>query len=185
MTDDDALAERLRLLRSHGMTALSWDRQKGHASGYDVVALGYNYRIDEPRAALASARLERIDRENAQRAELVARYRERFADLGIECPLPARDGLLPAHHLFCILLAPGVDRQRFRESLTGSGVQTSMHYPAVHRFSIYADGAPELPVTDDYGARTVTLPLFAHMTEAQQDQVLGAVADALAHHKAA
>src|SRR5207253_216801 len=60
-TDDADLAERLRLLRSHGMTSLSWDRHKGHASGYDVVALGFNYRIDEPRAALAAARLQRLD----------------------------------------------------------------------------------------------------------------------------
>ena len=53
VTDDDALAERMRLLRSHGMTTLTWDRHRGHAAGYDVVALGFNYRIDEPRAALA------------------------------------------------------------------------------------------------------------------------------------
>jgi dTDP-4-amino-4,6-dideoxygalactose transaminase len=53
ITDDAELAARMRLLRSHGMTTLTWDRHRGHASGYDVVALGYNYRIDEPRAALA------------------------------------------------------------------------------------------------------------------------------------
>ena len=53
VTDDDALAERMRLLRSHGMTTLTWDRHRGHAAGYDVVALGFNYRIDEPRAALS------------------------------------------------------------------------------------------------------------------------------------
>ena len=52
VTDDDELAARMRLLRSHGMTTLTWDRHRGHASGYDVVALGFNYRIDEPRAAL-------------------------------------------------------------------------------------------------------------------------------------
>ena len=58
------LAERMRLLRSHGMTTLTWDRHRGHASGYDVVALGFNYRIDEPRAALGRVRLGRLDREN-------------------------------------------------------------------------------------------------------------------------
>ena len=65
VTDDDELAERVRLLRSHGMTTLTWDRHRGHAAGYDVVALGFNYRIDEPRAALLTARLERLDGENA------------------------------------------------------------------------------------------------------------------------
>ncbi len=58
-------------------------------------------------------------------------------------------------------------------------MQTSVHYPPVHRFSIYADGAPELPVTDAYGARAITLPLFASMTAAQQDLVLEALDDAL------
>ena len=81
-TDDDDLAERLRLLRSHGMTTLTWDRHRGHASTYDVVALGFNYRIDEPRAALATQRLARLDDENRRRHRLDARYRERLA--GVE-----------------------------------------------------------------------------------------------------
>ena len=55
-------------------------------------------------------------------------------------------------------------------------MQTSVHYPAVHRFAIYADGAPELPLTDAYAARAVTLPLFAGMTAAQQDLVVDALA---------
>ena len=76
VTDDDELAERMRLLRSHGMTTLTWDRHRGHAAGYDVVARGFNYRIDEPRAALVTARLRRLDAETARRRELDARYRE-------------------------------------------------------------------------------------------------------------
>jgi dTDP-4-amino-4,6-dideoxygalactose transaminase len=58
------------------------------------------------------------------------------------------------------------------------GIQTSVHYPPVHRFSIYRDGAPDLPVTDAFAARAVTLPMFAHMTHAQQDLVVEAVSDA-------
>ena len=72
VTDDDTIAERMKLLRSHGMTTLTWDRHRGHAAGYDVVALGFNYRIDEPRAALLTARLARLDAENARRRELDA-----------------------------------------------------------------------------------------------------------------
>lgn len=178
-TSDPELASRVRLLRSHGMTALSWDRHRGHASEYDVVDLGFNYRIDEPRSALAAKRLERLESENARRAELDARYRDRMAALGVECPMAPRQGSRGAHHLFCILLPPGVDRTVFRQALAERGVQTSMHYPPAHRFSIYADGAPNLPLTDTYAERTVTLPLFAHMTDEQQDQVSEAVAAAL------
>ena len=96
VTDDDDVAARMRLLRSHGMTTLTWDRHRGHASGYDVVDLGFNYRIDEPRAALARRRLSRLDAENARAAELDARYRERLAGV---------DGLATT-------LAPGADARR-------------------------------------------------------------------------
>jgi dTDP-4-amino-4,6-dideoxygalactose transaminase len=179
VTDDAELAARLRLLRSHGMTSLSWDRHKGHASGYDVVALGFNYRIDEPRAALAARRLSRLDADNALRASIDARYRARFAELGLDCPLAPRDGLSCAYHLFCLLLPDGADRVAFRAALSERGIQTSMHYPPVHRFSIYAETATELPVTDDYASRAVTLPMYPHMSESQQDLVVDAVAAAL------
>jgi dTDP-4-amino-4,6-dideoxygalactose transaminase len=174
VTDDDALARRMRLLRSHGMTALTWDRHRGHASGYDVVALGFNYRIDEPRAALATVRLSRLDEENARREALVARYRKALVDIrGVQPTAP------PALHIFTVVLDPATARDDVRETLARRGVQTSLHYPPVHHFSIYADGGPDLPLTDAYSARAVTLPLFADMTEAQQDLVLDALAGAL------
>jgi dTDP-4-amino-4,6-dideoxygalactose transaminase len=180
VTDDDELAARVRLLRSHGMTTLSWDRHRGHASGYDVVDLGFNYRIDEPRAALARRRLARLDADNARRAELDARYREQLAGVdGLTPALPPLPGAQLAHHLFAIVLDDGVGRTRFREELAARGVQTSVHYPPVHRFSIYA-AAVGLPVTEAYAARAVTLPLFATMTLAQQDEVVDAVRAALA-----
>jgi dTDP-4-amino-4,6-dideoxygalactose transaminase len=181
VTDDDELAARVRLLRSHGMTTLSWDRHRGHASGYDVVALGFNYRIDEPRAALARRRLARLDADNGRRAELDARYRELLAGLGGLTPaLPPIPGAQLAHHLFTIVLDDRVERARFREELAARGVQTSVHYPPAHRFSIYTAAAADLPLTEAYAARAVTLPLFATMTLAQQDEVVAAVRAALA-----
>jgi dTDP-4-amino-4,6-dideoxygalactose transaminase len=179
VTNDDAVAARMRLLRSHGMTTLTWDRHRGHASAYDVVELGFNYRIDEPRAALARRRLARLDDDNARRAELDTRYRELLAGVdGLVAALPPVDGARLAHHLFTIVLDEGVDRARFRETLAVRGVQTSVHYPPAHRFSIYATDA-ELPVTDAYGERAVTLPMFASMTIAQQDEVVEGVRAAL------
>jgi dTDP-4-amino-4,6-dideoxygalactose transaminase len=185
VTDDDEVAARMRLLRSHGMTTLTWDRHRGHASGYDVVDLGFNYRIDEPRAALARRRLSRLDADNARRAELDARYRESLAGVdGLTAALPPLTGALLAHHLFTIVLDDSVDRERFREGLAGHGVQTSVHYPPAHRFSIYAADV-DLPVTDVYATRAVTLPMFATMTFAQQDEVVGAVRAALPGRAAA
>ena len=99
VTDDDDLDRRVRLLRSHGMTTLTWDRHRGHATSYDVVALGFNYRIDEPRAALAAARLRRLDADNHDRGRLDAVYRERLEPLGLACALasepPAQLGAPP------------------------------------------------------------------------------------------
>jgi dTDP-4-amino-4,6-dideoxygalactose transaminase len=186
VTDDDAAAARMRLLRSHGMTTLTWDRHRGHASGYDVVDVGFNYRIDDPRAALARRRLARLDAENARRAALDARYRDLLDGIGgLTCALPPAPGARLAHHLFTIVLDAGVEREPLRAALAARGIQTSVHYPPVHRFSIHADGGWELPVTDAYGARTVSLPLFATMTDVQQDAVVSALRDALGARPAA
>lgn len=177
VTDDDEVAARMRLLRSHGMTALSWDRHRGHASGYDVVELGFNYRIDEPRAALATRRLERLDAENARRRRLVERYHDALDALREVAPaLPASEpNAVLAHHLFAVVLEEGLDRDAFRALLHDRGVQTSLHYPPVHHFSIHGAGAPQLPLTDAYSERAVTLPLFAHMSDEQLEAVLDAV----------
>jgi dTDP-4-amino-4,6-dideoxygalactose transaminase len=72
-----------------------------------------------------------------------------------------------------------LDRRVFRAGLAERGVQTSVHYPPVHLFSAYRDGGVRLPLTESFGERAVTLPLFAHMTELQQDQVVGAVEDSV------
>jgi dTDP-4-amino-4,6-dideoxygalactose transaminase len=180
VTDDDELAQRARLLRSHGMTTLTWDRHRGHAAGYDVVTLGFNYRIDEPRAALARRRLERLDAENARRCELDERYRSLLAEVdGLTPVLQPPAGARSAPHLFVVVVDESIDRDKVRSELSQDGVQTSVHYPPVHHFSIYADNAPDLPVTDAFARRAITLPLFAHMTHAQQDLVVESVARAI------
>jgi dTDP-4-amino-4,6-dideoxygalactose transaminase len=176
VTDDEKLADRIRLLRSHGMTTLTWDRHRGHASTYDVVELGYNYRIDEPRAALALSRLRRLEDENALRRGHSARYRAaldgaaRFATA-----MPPSVETVSAEHLFVIVLDDDLERDVFREALAQRGIQTSVHYPAVHTFSMYRGGDIELQVTSSYAARAVTLPLFAHMTDDQIDLVADVV----------
>jgi dTDP-4-amino-4,6-dideoxygalactose transaminase len=180
VTDDPELAKTIRLMRSHGMTTLSWDRYEGHASTYDVVALGFNYRLDEPRAAFARCRLARLDDDNRSRARLDARYREALTGLPVTCALPPAEGLASSHHLFTIVLDEGMDRAAFRGRLTEARVETSVHYPPAHRFSIYAGSGAELPLTEAYADRSVTLPMFGHMSDEQQDEVVAAVGAAAA-----
>jgi dTDP-4-amino-4,6-dideoxygalactose transaminase len=179
VTDDPELAARMRLLRSHGMTTLTWDRHRGHASGYDVVDLGYNYRLDEPRAALARARLARLDGENRRRRTLDVRYRELLDPIsGVRSTSPPPAELQSAYHLFTILVEEGLERDKFRSALAEQGVQSSIHYPPVHGFSMYRGDGHDLSRTDGYAARTVTLPMFADMTFDQQDLVVEAASRA-------
>jgi len=180
VTSDDEVADRIRLLRSHGMTTLTWDRHRGHAASYDVVALGYNYRIDEPRATLGRLRLSRIDAENGNRARAVEKYRtELDAIPGVMPTVRDHRDMRSANHLFTVVLDESIDRDSFRAFLAQAGVQTSVHYPPVHRFSIYHSPSIGLPFTDAYGARTVTLPLFGHITEEQVEVVVEAMRQAV------
>ncbi|MFZ6031485.1 MAG: DegT/DnrJ/EryC1/StrS family aminotransferase [Chloroflexota bacterium] len=197
-TDRDDLAEKLRLMRSHGMTSLTWDRHRGHAYTYDVVELGYNDRLDEIRAALGLVQLARLADNNARRAALTRRYWGELAPLGVGLPFrerwassppfapgggPALDGRSgrPACHIFPILLPEGVDRLAFIDRMRAAGVQTSIHYPPVHTFTYYRQryGALDLPHTDALAARQVTLPLYPQMCGEQLELVLAAVKTSL------
>ncbi|HSL30397.1 MAG TPA: DegT/DnrJ/EryC1/StrS family aminotransferase, partial [Anaerolineales bacterium] len=187
-TDDDALAERLRILRSHGMTSLSWDRHQGHAFSYDVVDLGFNYRIDEIRAALGRLQLKKLPAGNARRKQLTALYRELLAEIAPEVQVPFQEARgTSCYHILPVLLPAGTDRVAFMEGMKAQGVQTRIHYPPVHRFQIYRqNGAGQgeaLPITEEAAAREVTLPLYATMQEQQVEYVVQAARQTLAEMK--
>src|SRR5574341_935605 len=126
VTDDDDLAGKLRILRSHGMTSLTWDRHKGHAWSYDVVDLGYNYRIDEIRSALGRVQLAKLERNNARRRELTVLYHDLLQELApeVSTPFKANRGF-SACHLLPILLPKNRDRAGFMEAMKAQGIQTS------------------------------------------------------------
>ena len=182
VTDEDGLAEKLRILRSHGMTTLTWDRYKGHASTYDVVDLGYNYRIDEMRSALGRVQLGRITEGNKQRGELVRLYRELLAELAPEVHVPFEEERgLSSYYILPVLLPVGVEQERFMARMKEAGIQTSIHYPPVHRFKIYEQDwlkrGASLPLTEAVAAREVTLPLYPTMTEEQVRWVVEVLAN--------
>lgn len=174
VTDDDALAERLRLLRSHGMTTLTWDRHRGHASSYDVVLPGFNYRLDELRAAMGAVQLRRLPAENEGRARVVARYRDELGGRdGIAMPFVDLGDRKPSYHLAVIVLPAGTDRDAVRGALGEARIQTSVHYPPIHTFTAYRDRDNRpLPRTDAVAGRMLTLPLFGRMSDAQIDAVV-------------
>ena len=171
--DEDAAAH-ARSLRSHGMTTLTWDRHRGHAASYDVVELGYNYRLDELRAALGLAQLARIAEFNRVRAELAERYRERLESSAFRFPAQGARGK-SANHLVVVLAPSAEERESARERLKERRIQTSVHYPAIHRFSAYASLDLRLPVAEDIADRALTLPLHPGMDDADVDLVCAAL----------
>jgi dTDP-4-amino-4,6-dideoxygalactose transaminase len=167
-TNDDDFAEKLRLVRSHGMTSLTWDRHKGHAWSYDVVDLGYNYRIDEIRAALGRVQLGKLDVNNARRRSLTQQYRKALQNLTPEITVPFGNhpGISSAH-IMPVLLPAGTDRTRFMESMKAHGIQTSIHYPPIHHFTAYQKITNSLlPITENLAEREVTLPLYPALSDA-------------------
>jgi dTDP-4-amino-4,6-dideoxygalactose transaminase len=173
VTDDDELAARLRLLRSHGMTSLTWDRHRGHASSYDVVLPGFNYRLDEVRAVVGLAQLRRLPEENAARAEVVARYRETLDGAkGLTMPFEPIEAAQPSHHLAVVVLPQDADRDAIRSALAEQSIQTSVHYPPIHGFTAYRDPSRRaLPHTDAVAERILTLPLHGGLTAEQVQAV--------------
>jgi dTDP-4-amino-4,6-dideoxygalactose transaminase len=167
-TDSPELFEKLRALRSHGMTTLTWDRHKGHAWSYDVTELGYNYRIDEIRAALGLAQLKKLERNNARRRALTGTYRVALQALTPEISLPFEQHPgTSSCHILPALLPPNWDRISVMEALKAQGIQTSIHYPPIHTFSAYQKpgrGA-DLPVTEEIASREITLPLYPAMKD--------------------
>jgi dTDP-4-amino-4,6-dideoxygalactose transaminase len=183
VTDDAELAERVRLLRSHGMTTLTWDRHRGHAGGYDVLAQGFNYRLDEIRAAMGLVQLRRLPGENAARAEVSARYRSLLdGERGISMPFgDEEEGTVSSHHLAVVLLPEGADRDAVRATLGEERIQTSVHYPPIHLFTQYREAGAlrALPQTEEVGRRLVTLPLYGQMEPAQAELVADTLLAAL------
>jgi dTDP-4-amino-4,6-dideoxygalactose transaminase len=181
-TGDESLAARVRLLRSHALSSTTWDRHRGHDPAYDVVDIGFNYRLDEPRAALGLSRLERLDADIARRRALVRSYRERLSELpGVELAWDEQAVARGSHFAFPVLLSDRERRDRFRAELAASGIQTTW-YPALHTFTEYRAYAPPdgLPRASEAADRHCALPLSASMDEADVELVVNEMRAVLA-----
>ena len=179
-TNDPELAERLRLLRSHGMTTNSWDRDKGRPAHYDVVEVGFNFRFDDIRAAVGLAQLRKLDEINRRRGEIVARYNALLTRNLPDLVLPLRSvapEATPAHHIYPVVFRSREDRDRMELQLKEHGIQTSIHYRPVHRMSAFQKlfRGVSLPATEAYGERELTLPLYPSMSFSQVDTIVNSM----------
>ena len=180
-TPNEELAVKVRSLRSHAMTSVTWDRHRGYAESYDVVDVGFNYRLDEPRAALALSRLPRLAGDIESRRELARSYRRRLGGLeGLELVWDDEAVERASHFAFPIVLCDERSRDAFRDRLQQLGVQTTW-YPAVHRFTDYREtfGELSLPGVEAAAERHCALPMSAHLSQQDVDVVVESVEEAL------
>ncbi|HEY0516471.1 MAG TPA: DegT/DnrJ/EryC1/StrS aminotransferase family protein [Solirubrobacteraceae bacterium] len=178
-TDDDEVAASVRSHRSHTMTSGTWDRHSGRTDTYDVVGLGFNYRLDEPRSALLLSRLGRLEQEIDTRRALTRRYRSMLKQIeGIIVPF--RDEDIPGSSCYVIPIMLEQDGRQAEVSsmLRERGIQTSIFYPSLHLFSAYRDRWPaSLPHTELASRTELTLPFYPHMSHEDQDRVVTALAE--------
>jgi dTDP-4-amino-4,6-dideoxygalactose transaminase len=167
VTNQETYYDRSKLLRSHGMTTLSYDRAKGHSTTYDVIDLGFNYRMDDIHAAIGLVQLNKIKADLNSRAK-IRRYYLDFLREVEEILIPFADyNDFTSNYIFTIVLKNSTfeKRDKIRNLLAEAGIQTSVHYPAVHHFSIYKDFYCPLPNTDYVADNIITLPMYSKLNQ--------------------
>ena len=185
-TQDDELAERMRLARSHGITR-DPARMTHEPDGdwyYQQVALGYNYRLTDLQAALGLSQLSRLEALVARRHELARRYDRLLEALPVTRPWQHPDGY-SGMHLYVVRLPearPGPRHRQVFDAMRAAGIGVNLHYIPVHtqpwyRAMGFRDG--DFPQAESYYREAITLPMFAHLAEPEQDRVVEALARAL------
>jgi dTDP-4-amino-4,6-dideoxygalactose transaminase len=174
VTNRADLAERLQMLRSHGMTRSSWERHHGRAGSYDIAMPGFNYRIDELHAALGRTQLAKLPGGNAKRRELLARYRAGFQG-DPHWTMVFADTLEHSSGHLMVALAPSNDARALAvHALRESGIQSSMHYPSILEFSGFRQRFHQiLPLTHEFASRAITLPLHPALRYEEVDEIVG------------
>ncbi|MGL5009411.1 MAG: UDP-4-amino-4,6-dideoxy-N-acetyl-beta-L-altrosamine transaminase [Paracoccaceae bacterium] len=182
VTNNPALAARMRLFCSHGITR-NEDQMQGDSDGpwyYQQIKLGQNYRMTELQAALGLSQLERLDEYVAIRAAQARRYQAELSNLPLSLPYEA-SGVASAWHLFVIRLQEAGRRRVVFEQLRAAGIGVNVHYIPIHLQPYYRAlgfAVGDYPLSEDYYSRVISIPLFSAMTVTDQTEVitkLGAV----------
>jgi UDP-4-amino-4-deoxy-L-arabinose-oxoglutarate aminotransferase len=190
-TKDPRLADRLRRLRNHGVSKAATERHGALYQHWDLVELGYKANLTDLDAALLRPQLPRVEAKRTLREQVVRRYesllRERVPDMRTPPPtvrgvpwLVERRGT-SSHHLFTMHVWPG-ERDAMLAKLGAAGIGTAVNYRAIHELTYLVEvlGLPRgaLPVAEEIGDRTISLPMYPTLPEGDQDRVVEAVAAA-------
>jgi len=187
MTNDPALAEKMALLRTHGITRdpAQMTREPDGPWYYQQIELGFNYRMTDLQAALGFSQMQRLDEYVARRHHLARRYDELLRDLPVTTPWQHPDGY-SGLHLYVVRVSEartGRPHRAVFEALRRDGIGVNLHYIPVHTQPYYQRmgfKAGQFPEAERYYAEAISLPMYATLTEAQQDEVVDALKRAIA-----
>ncbi|KDD70428.1 UDP-4-amino-4-deoxy-L-arabinose-oxoglutarate aminotransferase [Pseudomonas mandelii PD30] len=181
VSDDEALASRMRMLKFHGLGVDAYDRlTHGRKPQAQVMEPGFKYNLADINAAIALVQLKRLDEINAKRTELAGAYLQRLEGLPVQpLALPAY-AQQHAWHLFILRIDTercGLDREAFMKALQEQNIGTGIHFIATHLHTYYRQRFPNiyLPNTEWNSARLCSIPLFPDMTLDDVDRVVGAI----------
>lgn len=186
VTDDQKLADRVRMLKFHGLGVDAYDRLTGGRKPQaQVIEPGFKYNLADINAAIALVQLQRLDAINAKRTELAQAYLQRLEGLPVQ---PLSMPTYPqqhAWHLFILRIDPehcGMDREAFMKALQEQNIGTGIHFIATHLHTYYRQRFPgvHLPNTEWNSARLCSIPLFPDMTSDDVERVVGAIETSLA-----
>jgi dTDP-4-amino-4,6-dideoxygalactose transaminase len=181
IASDRELREKIRKMRGHGLTSGTFQRHSASSPGYDMTMLGFNYRMDELRAAIGIVQLRHLEAWNFKRRHLTQLYRSLLQEHASEIIVPFNASDVSSYHILPVVLPVGVDRPNVIKMMRDAGIQTTIHYPPAHLFSYYREQLPsvELPKTEDYSRRELTLPLFPRLDAMHVERVVRALAKSI------
>lgn len=191
-TNNPEFSETMRRFRNHGISSSARDRQSAGQWYYEMVLLGFNYRLPDVLCALGIQQLKKIDANLARRREIAAIYAAAFENIrGIVLPT-ARPDVSPAWHLYPILLNVrelSVNRGEIFRALRAENIGVNVHYIPVHLHPYYRDrfgySGGEFPVAEDAYSRLISLPMFHSMTEQDVLDVIAAVKKVVGSYESA
>ena len=187
-TNDARLAETLRRFRNHGISSEARQRQEAGQWFYEMVLLGFNYRLTEIACALGLSQLERLDANVARRREIAAQYDEAFRDLPAIVIPAVREDVNPAWHLYPIRLKLemlAVGRGEIFQALRAENIGVNVHYIPVHQHPYYRERSKSkenYPVTEHAYERLISLPMFHSMTVQDVEDVIHALLKVVTHY---
>ncbi len=190
-TDDDAIAERARRLRLHGISGDAWKRYSAEGHWYyEVEEAGYKYNLTDLQAAIGLVQLSKCDAHSKARRRIAERYTRAFEGVpGLETPR-VREDCTPSWHLYVLRLDPDqlrIGRDSFIEALRGRGIGTSVHFIPLHLHPFYRRTyrykPGQFPQAERVYARCVSLPIFPTMTDREIDRVIQVVAETAWEHQ--